>query len=156
MNHLGWSQRSGMKKLLLFLAFPALSLGLGAAWQSVHPSGYWSFRKTVSPDGFAQVTWREAAPKVSSGEWLLIDARPEEEFQRAHIPGAVSVPSHSFPEMIVFFAEDHGRNKTTVIYCDTTDCDRSVELARRLRDEVGWTDLRILDGGMLGWKRSQR
>ena len=146
---------SGMKKLLLFLAFPAVSLGLGAAWQSVHPSGYWSFRKTVPSDGFARVTWGETASKVGTGEWLLIDARTEEEFQRAHLPGAVSLPSHSFPEMIVFFVEEQDRNKTAVIYCDTAECDRSVELAQRLRNEVGWTNLRILDGGMLGWKRSR-
>jgi hypothetical protein len=35
------------------------------------------------------------------------------------------------------------------------ECDRSVELARRLQAEAGWTDLRILDGGMLAWKRSR-
>jgi rhodanese-related sulfurtransferase len=145
-----------MKTLWRFFFFPTAALCLGTGWHLVHPSGLWSFQKKAPADGFARVTWSEAAAKVASGEWLLIDARVEEEYAAAHIPGAVSLPSHSFPEMITFFSEEQSRDKTAVIYCDTAECDRSVELARRLQTEAGWTDLRILDGGMLGWKRSRR
>ncbi len=54
-----------------------------------------------------------------------------------------------------FFAEEHGTNKAAVIYCGTEECDLSAELATRLRNEVGWNDVRILEGGFLGWRRKQ-
>ena len=144
-----------MKKVVLFFSFPVLALACGALWHWFHPSGLWSHQPKVPTDGFPRVTWAEAAPRVKSNEWLLIDARTEEEYKVAHIPGALSLPSGSFPEMITFSLEGQSREKTAVIYCDTTECDRSVELARRLRAEVNWADVRILEGGMLAWRRSQ-
>jgi rhodanese-related sulfurtransferase len=94
-------------------------------------------------------------PKISSGEWLLVDARDEDQFTAEHIPGALSLPAASYEEMLLFFAEEHGREKPVVIYCGTEDCEMSAELAMRLRDEAGWTDIRILEGGILAWRRGR-
>lgn len=134
------------------LALPLAALVLAGLW-SVRPAG----EDTPEPvdDSFPRVTWSEARPRVEAGEWILIDAREEEQFNGRHIPGAVSLPSHSYPELLAFFAEDHGTAKTVVIYCGTEECDLSEQLAARLRDEAGCTDLRILDGGFLAWQRDQ-
>jgi len=139
------------------LFFPLASLALGAAYQAVHPEGLWTLRagKKAHDDGFEHVTWNEARAKISSGEWLLVDARDEDQFAAEHIPGAVSLPTASYEEMLLFFAEEHGREKPVVIYCGTEDCEMSAELAVRLRDEVGFKEIRILEGGILAWKRAQ-
>ena len=139
------------------LFFPLAALALGAAYQAVHPEGLWTLQaaRKAYDDGFERVTWTEAQPKISSGEWLLVDARDEEQFTAEHIPGAVSLPAASYEDMLLFFAEEHGRDKPVVIYCGTEDCEMSAELAMRLRDEAGFTDIRILEGGILGWRRAQ-
>jgi len=139
------------------LFFPLASLALGAAYQAVHTEGLWTLRaeQKEHEDGFERVAWTEAQPKVSSGEWLLIDARDEDQFAAEHIPGAVSLPAASYEELLLFFAEEHGRDKPVVIYCGTEDCEMSAELAMRLRDEAGFSDIRILGGGILGWRRAQ-
>lgn len=130
---------------------------LAAVWHLAHPDDLAIARTPAVPpsDGFARVAWQDAQPHMASGEWVLVDARDEEQFDAQHIPGAVSLPANSYPEMLTFFAEDHGTNKTVVVYCGTQSCDLSVELAARLRDELGCRDVRVLDGGFLAWRRMQ-
>jgi rhodanese-related sulfurtransferase len=140
---------------ILFFPLAALALGAVNPWSQDMKSNTAKLPATHFPDEFNRVTWEEAEPRVESGEWLLVDARDEEQFNAQHIPGAVSLPSYAFPELLAFFAEEHGRNKVAVIYCGTEECDLSVELATRLRGEVGWNDVRILEGGFLGWRRRQ-
>lgn len=137
--------------------FPLAALALGAAYQALHPEGLWTLRAVprTHDDGFPRASWAEAAPRVTSGEWLLIDARDEDQFHAEHIPGAVSLPTAAYEDALLFFAEEHGREKPVVVYCGTEDCEMSAELAVRLRDEAGFTDIRILDGGILAWRRGR-
>lgn len=147
-----------MSKILLRIAiFPLAALVMGALWQAVHPAGFWSLRAaTEKPrDGFPRVTWNEARPWVQSGQWLLIDARSEAQFNNSHLPGAVSLPANAFPEALEFFAAEHGTDRPAVIYCDSSGCDVSAELAARLQRELGWLEVRILEGGFLEWRRKQ-
>jgi rhodanese-related sulfurtransferase len=143
-----------MKTWQRVLIFPLLAIALGLMTKALMPDG-WSGRDSAEYDEFPKVTWKETAPRVQAGDWLLVDAREEEHFQAQHIPGALSLPAHSYPELLEFFAEDHGTEKTVVVYCGTEDCDLSVELALRLRDEAGCHDIRILDGGFLAWRRAE-
>ena len=131
------------------LAFPVAALAIGGLMM-LRPGD-----NAVRGHEFPRVTWAEAQPRVAAGEWLLVDARDEENFAARHIPGAISLPAYAYPEMLQFFAEDHGTDKTVVVYCGTEDCDVSTELAVRLRDEAGLADVRVLEGGFLAWQRNQ-
>ena len=146
-----------MSHWLKIAAFPVAALALGLASLFFLPEGF-SFGGSgaESKSDFTRVRWQEAAPRVQTDEWLLVDARDDDQFRAKHIPGAVSLPAQSYPEMLEFFAEEHGKTKTVVIYCSTEDCDLSTELALRLRDEIGFTDIRILEGGFLAWQRQTR
>ena len=131
------------------LAFPVAALAIAALW-ALRPA------EEIETDfEFPRVTLSETQPRVAAGEWLLVDARDEAQFATQHIPGAISLPAYAYPELLGFFAEDHGTTKTVVIYCGTEDCDVSTQLARRLRDEAGCADVRILEGGFLEWQRAQ-
>lgn len=145
------------KTLLRIALFPLAALVLGAIWQTLHPEGPWTLRPAAeeSGDGFMRVSWDEARPRVEAGEWLLIDARPEGQFAARHLPGSVSLPADAFPEFLEFFVAEHGTERTAVIYCASSDCDTSVGLAARLRNESDWPDVRILEGGFLEWLRHQ-
>lgn len=147
-----------MSKLVAkILFFPLAALALGGAYQSVHPEGLWTLRaaQATHDDGFPRVSWEEAAPRVVSGEWLLVDARDEDQFAAEHIPGAVALPAAAYEDMLLFFAEEHGRETPVVVYCGTEDCEMSAELAVRLRKEGKFKDIRILEGGILAWRRGR-
>lgn len=142
-----------VKTWLKALSFPLAALLLGLGTKTAFPDGFAGAGEPQEETEFSRVTWQEAGPRVESGEWLLVDAREEEHFHAQHIPGAISLPSHSYPEMLEFFAEEQGKTKTVVVYCGTEDCDVSTDLAVRLRDEAGYRDVRILEGGFLAWQR---
>lgn len=147
--------RSTMKSWQRALALLLAALALGGAAILLFPRGSSHGQKTGAGESFPRVTWSESAPRVEKGEWLLVDARDEDQFGAQHIPGAISLPARSYPEILQFFAEDHGTNKTVVVYCGSEDCDLSTELASRLRDETHCADMRILEGGFLSWRRGR-
>ena len=139
-----------LQTTLRALSYPLAALTLAALW-TLRPVG----GQARADAGFPRVTWSETEPRAAAGEWLLVDARAEELYAARHIPGAISLPAHAYPEMLQFFAEDHGTEKTVVVYCGTEDCEVSTELAIRLRDEAGLSDVRVLEGGFLAWQREQ-
>jgi rhodanese-related sulfurtransferase len=144
-----------MSLWLRIVIFPLAALVLGFAQKAFHRDGMQAAGGELAAAEFPRVTWNEAGPRITAGEWLLVDARDEAYYQARHIPRALSLPANSYPEMLAFFVEDYGTEKTVVIYCGTEDCDLSTELAARLRDEAGYLNIRILEGGFLAWQRSQ-
>lgn len=61
--------------------------------------------------------------KIQKDEIMLIDVRPSDEFEAAHIPGAVSVPLDELHELVTSLPQD----KTIVAYCRGPHCVMSRE-----------------------------
>jgi rhodanese-related sulfurtransferase/DNA-binding transcriptional ArsR family regulator len=83
--------------------------------------------------------------KVRKGEVTVLDVRPPEEFQAAHIPGALSVP---LPELAKRLSE-LPRRREVVAYCRGPYCVLAVEAVKILRRK-GFKALR-LEEGILDW-----
>jgi len=83
--------------------------------------------------------------KVRKGEVTLLDVRPPEEYEAAHIPGALSVP---LPELAKRLS-DLPRNREVVAYCRGPYCVLAVEAVKLLRRK-GFKALRI-EEGILDW-----
>jgi len=83
--------------------------------------------------------------KVRKGEVTLLDVRPPEEYEAAHIPGALSVP---LPELARRLSE-LPRNREVVAYCRGPYCVLAVEAVKLLRRK-GFKALR-LEEGILDW-----
>lgn len=87
------------------------------------------------------------------GNVIWIDARPSEEFERDHIPGAVSLNEDRWSEMLPqFLAKDWTPEKKIVVYCSAASCNLAEDVARRLREEAKLpNEIRILKGGWEAW-----
>jgi rhodanese-related sulfurtransferase/DNA-binding transcriptional ArsR family regulator len=83
--------------------------------------------------------------KVKNGEVTLLDVRPPEEYEAAHIPGALSVP---LPELAKRISE-LPRRREVVAYCRGPYCVLSVEAVKLLRRK-GFKAVR-LEEGVLDW-----
>jgi rhodanese-related sulfurtransferase len=87
------------------------------------------------------------------GNALWVDARPAEEFARAHIPGAVSLNEDRWSELLPqFLGQQWSPEKKIVVYCSAESCNLAEDVARRLREEAKLpNEIRILKGGWEAW-----
>jgi len=67
--------------------------------------------------------------RTLSGEAIVLDVRPPEEFQAGHIEGAISIPIKQLEEQLA----DLPKDKEIVAYCRGPYCVMSVEAVRMLR-----------------------
>ena len=87
--------------------------------------------------------WMRGKQKV-----VLIDSRLPEEYQQAHLPGAVSIPA----ERMKLETKKLPRDKTTplIFYCRGAGCTLS-RTAATAAGELGYTYLMIYQAGMPDW-----
>ncbi len=141
--------KSSLVRQVLVVAALALVPGLGQAiyfrdkvsWQSPVPA---SEMVTV-----AQVrAWGETA--------IWVDARPDDEFARDHVPGALSLNEDRWNELLPQFLAAWSQEKKVVVYCSSQSCNASREVARRLRNEAQLKNVFVLEGGWEEWLRTNR
>ena len=88
---------------------------------------------------------------------MWVDARPAEEFQHDHIPGAISLNEDSWNELLPQFLGQWSPEKKVVVYCSAQSCNAAAEVARRLREEAQLKDdegkncVFVLEGGWEEW-----
>jgi molybdopterin/thiamine biosynthesis adenylyltransferase/rhodanese-related sulfurtransferase len=78
----------------------------------------------------------------------LIDVREQHEFEERHIPGAIHVPRGHLESRIEQFVPD--KDKRVIIYCASGN--RSAFAARTLAEELGYSDVASMQGGITLWK----
>ena len=132
--------------ILIGLAFlPAIGEGIyfrdKVSWQSPIPAS-----ELVSVD--------QARSWGDSGIW--VDARPDEEFSRDHVPGAFSLNEDHWNELLAQFLPNLSPDKRVVVYCSAESCNAAREVAKRLRDEAQLKDVFVLQGGWEEWVRKNR
>jgi rhodanese-related sulfurtransferase len=86
---------------------------------------------------------------------LWIDARPSDEFERGHVPGAISLNEDQWGEGLArFLGTQWSPEKKIVVYCSAASCNLAEDVARRLRKEAKLPhEIRILKGGWEAWQQ---
>jgi molybdopterin/thiamine biosynthesis adenylyltransferase/rhodanese-related sulfurtransferase len=79
---------------------------------------------------------------------ILVDVRESEEWDRGHIPGAVHVPRGYLESRIEGAVPD--RDTPVVLYCASGQ--RSALAAHTLTEQLGFSDVRSMTGGITLWK----
>jgi rhodanese-related sulfurtransferase len=86
---------------------------------------------------------------------IWVDARPDVEFERDHIPGAVLLNEDRWNELLPQFLATWSPEKHVVVYCSSQSCNASREVARRLRDEAQLKNVFVLQGGWEEWLKKK-
>jgi rhodanese-related sulfurtransferase len=137
-----WKQAAA----LLVLAFvPAIG-------QAIYFRDKVSWQAPVPPS--EMVTVEQARAWGDNAIW--VDARPEEDFSREHVPGAVPLNEDHWNELLPPFLATWSPEKKVVVYCSTQSCNLALEVARRLRNEAQLKDVFVLQGGWEEWLKSRK
>lgn len=107
------------------------------------------FRNSISKEGPVPASERVSVEKAKA--WgtgaLWIDARPDNDFEQAHFPGALSLNEDHFNKQLPNILAAWSPDKKVVVYCSTKSCGTSRIIAGRLRDEAKLKDVYVLEGG---------
>jgi len=112
-----------------------------------------------------KVSWQSPVPasemvtvaqaRAWGGNAIWVDARPDVEFEREHIPGAVLLNEDRWNELLPRFLATWSPEKRVVVYCSSQSCNASREVARRLRDEAQLKNVFVLQGGWEEWLKKK-
>jgi rhodanese-related sulfurtransferase/predicted transcriptional regulator len=97
-----------------------------------------------------QLTPEELEERVARGQVVVLDVRPEAEYEAGHIPGAVSAPITKLGA----FAATLPRRKEVVAYCRGPYCVYADDAVRLLHKQG--LRARRLDVGFPEWRRAGR
>lgn len=130
--------------LLALACLPAIAEGFyfreKVSWHSAIPT---SERVTVDQ----AKSWGESA--------VWVDARPDDEYSRDHVPGAFSLNEDRWNELLPQFLPNWSPDKKVVVYCSAQSCNAAREVAKRLRDEAQLQNVFVLEGGWEGWVKKK-
>jgi rhodanese-related sulfurtransferase len=137
-----------VRQALLLLALAALP-AIGQAFY---------FRNKVSWESpipaSELVTVDQARAWGDSAIW--IDARPDDEFARDHVPGAFSLNEDRWNALLSQFLPYWSPDKKVVVYCSAQSCNAAREVAKRLRGEAQLKEVFVLNGGWEEWVKKNR
>ena len=141
--------RSSLIGQALILAAVALAPALGEA---IWFRDKISWASPIPPS--ESVTVAEARTWGATTIW--VDARPDDEFARDHVPGALSLNEDRWNEQLPQFLAAWSPDKRIVVYCSAESCDLAREVAERLRKEAQISDVFVLQGGWEAWLKKNR
>jgi rhodanese-related sulfurtransferase len=83
---------------------------------------------------------------------VFIDARPQDDYEKGHIKGALGLPWNEVDRNFMRVTEDTSPDTPIITYCDGETCELSHNLAIFLLD-MGFRNVRILINGWALWKK---
>jgi rhodanese-related sulfurtransferase len=87
---------------------------------------------------------------------IWVDARPDDEYAKDHVPGAFSLNEDRWNELLTQFLPNVSPDKKVIVYCSAESCNTAREVAKRLRDEAQLQNVFVLEGGWEGWLKEKQ
>lgn len=97
--------------------------------------------------------WIQVESARSLDDTLWIDARDQEAYQKAHVPGALSLNPNNWESRIGEVLEAWQPGQPIVVYCDGGACKTSSEVASILHKDYGFEDVYVLKNGWEAWQQ---
>ena len=86
--------------------------------------------------------------------FVSVDVRDEERYEKAHIPGALSVKETEPDRGIDRIRTVWMPGKKIVVYGEGSGSDRALRVARLIKKELRTKEVLLLEGGWAAWPRS--
>jgi rhodanese-related sulfurtransferase len=116
------------------------------------------FRERISWESSVPASERVTVEKAQAwgAATLWIDARPEDEFAREHLPNALPLNEDHWDAQLPAVLAGWSPEKRVVVYCGEKSCGASRAVAQRLRKEAQLKNVFVLEGGWEALHKSIR
>jgi rhodanese-related sulfurtransferase len=99
------------------------------------------------------LTAQETSERLEQGGFILLDARDELDYEKGHIPGALSLPVRRFELFYKKMKRDLPREAKIIVYCQRVECGSSLHLAEELR-KLKYGNVEVFLGGFDAWEEA--
>lgn len=101
------------------------------------------------------ITWSQVQALMAAQKIVLVDARTKAAFDLGHIPGAVLLPSNASVTDLQSFAALYPKDTPLVVYCSSTSCHTSQNMAQQLVTVAGFKNVSHMPGGFAEYTLAQ-
>ncbi len=144
--------RSTLIQALLLLLLAAATAAV--AYQ-VHPRAP-SLYLDDAPVRADEVTLKQVQERWQ-GKVIWLDARPDDVFQKAHVPEARLLNEQHFSDQLLDLLETlQTTDKPVIIYCGGEKCEASRTIREKLLAVVPLEQCYVLKGGWPAWQAAQK
>lgn len=88
---------------------------------------------------------------IANHSAVLIDARPDFQYELGHLPGAINIP-YDNDDLVEFVNKHSLKNQTLIVYCSSAHCNAAELLAEKLH-RLGCKMVRVYPDGWEEWVR---
>jgi len=103
-------------------------------------------------DGIHLIGLPAARSFLESGAGVVLDARPPDQYEQGHLPGAINCFAYDPEQYLPRVLQAIAPGTPVMVYCSGEDCEDSRFLAQSLQ-EVGYKRLYVYKGGYDEWRR---
>jgi len=155
-----------MKRLVVSMAFLfALAAALGLTANALNPRGIPLIGHYAASDSGTDsvivppsaeagdppfISLKEAYGKFNDPGTIFLDAREPEDYQAAHIRGAINLPFEQIDQYWPDVEPQLPKAGPIVIYCSGAECESSLHEGRFLKSQ-GYENLFVFFGGWAEW-----
>ncbi len=115
----------------------------------------WSVQARMTTDSGENliIPLQQAEKIFTENKAVFIDARSEEDYNRSHIKGALSLPMHEIDDKFMDISQKLPQDKLIITYCDGKTCSLSHDLAEFFLS-AGFNRVKVLINGLSVWKKA--
>lgn len=138
------------------LGVVSLAIRLDVPWTPPPPDPASVVCELDEPDlgvapSLARIAVADLRTRIASGDIVVVDARPSQDFAAGHIPGAISLPADEIDELLATQSLPIPVDRDVVTYCARTDAGDAEHVGRLLDSAVGCPRIHVLAGGWDAW-----
>ena len=136
---------STTSQVLLIVALALSAAALSAVFHPKRPAWF----RVSSPEELRwQIDREQALELAGKKDVLWIDARERDKFETGHLSGAILLNLAEWGDLMFEHMDtlQGAFDRPVIVYCDTNECGKSVEVAKRLRELIGLDPVYVLKG----------
>jgi CRP-like cAMP-binding protein/rhodanese-related sulfurtransferase len=134
-----------------FLVVIGISIMLALIFNYSNPNAIPLLPDLPDKSSIPSISCSAAEAEVQGGDTLILDARPENFYQKSRIRGAVNMPLPLFDIVYMMTLADEDKEKKIIVYGGTISKHYDLELANKLLLR-GFQNVRVLEGGLAAWE----